>query len=141
MCELERESKKSIIVRINSPGGDVYESLAMVGRMRSSKCQVITEGYGQMMSAAGFLLAAGNKRYMSKYAMFMWHESSYRAGGRHSTVKEYVNQLEVEERLFAKWMAEFTNQTAEFWYEKGRVKDYYLTADECLEFGIIDGII
>ena len=62
LSELERTSKKTITVRINSPGGSVYDALAIVGRLNSSNCRIVTEAYGHVMSAATLLLAAGRMR-------------------------------------------------------------------------------
>lgn len=137
---LESESRKAIKIKINSPGGHVYEALAMVGRMRNSSCQIITEGYGQIMSAATLLLAAGDIRKMSRYAMFMYHESSYALRGRHSNIKEELEQMEREEDLWAMWMEELTKTSAKEWRALAHKKDLYLTAEECAAFGVVDKI-
>ena len=76
LSELERSSKKTITIKINSPGGSVYDALAMIGRLNSSSCRIVTEAYGHVMSAATLLLAAGKKRRMSKYCVFMAHQMS-----------------------------------------------------------------
>ena len=141
LTEMERGSKKAITLKINSPGGSVYEALGMVGRLAASKCQIITEGYGQIMSAATLLLACGDKRRISKYAFFMHHEASYYVEGRHDTVASTVSQMEREERLWSRWMEEFSTQPAEFWYSKGKQRDFYLTAEECQIYGVVDEII
>ena len=91
LSELERSSKKTITIRINSPGGSVYDALAIIGRLNSSNCRIVTEGYGHVMSAATLLLAAGKKRRMSKYCVFMAHQMSYYIGGSHAETKEEVD--------------------------------------------------
>jgi len=138
LSELESINRKSITIRINSGGGSAYDSLAIVGRIRGAKCQIITEGYGQVMSAATLILASGNKRRFSKYATFMWHQSSYGLDGKHLDIKNVVEQQEREELLWAKWMAEFSTKDAEYWYNRAVSKDFYLNADECLEHGVVD---
>jgi len=140
LSELERTSKKTITVRINSPGGSVYDALAMVGRVKSSKCRIVTEGYGHVMSAATLLLASGRKRRMSKYCVFMVHQMSYYIGGSHAETKEEVDQVEKQERQWCQWMSELSNKDAEFWYKQTYKKNFYLTPAECLEYGIIDEI-
>ena len=52
MTVLEEDSRKAITIRINSEGGAVYEAMAIVGRLTKSSCQIITEGYGAVWSAA-----------------------------------------------------------------------------------------
>ena len=83
LSELERSSKKTITIRINSPGGSVYDALAMIGRLNASNCIIVTQAYGHVMRAATLLLAAGKKRRMSKYCVFMAHQMSYYIGGSH----------------------------------------------------------
>jgi len=139
--EMERKSKAAITIRINSPGGSVYEALAMVGRMKKSKCQIITEGYGHIMSAAVLLLSGGDKRRISRYAWAMHHEASYIIGGTHSDVKEEIEQMEREENMWATWMEEFSTHDKEYWRDICRKKNFYLTADECIEHGIVDEVI
>jgi len=117
--EMESLNKKPITIRIKSPGGSVYEAIAIVGRIKSSPCPIITEGYGMVMSAATMLLSAGTKRRVSRYTWFMHHESAYSVGGRHSEVKAYVAQAEREEQVWAVWMAELTKKNARFWASKG----------------------
>jgi ATP-dependent protease ClpP protease subunit len=141
LSELERSGKKTITIRINSPGGSVYDALAMVGRIKASNCRVVTEAYGHVMSAATLLLAAGRKRTMSKYCVFMAHQMSYYIGGSHAETKEEVEQVEKQERQWCLWMSELSNKDAEFWYNQTYKKNLYLTPDECLEYGVIDEII
>jgi len=138
---LEAKSKAAITIKINSTGGSVYDALAIVSRIRSSKCQIITEAYGACMSAATMILAAGKKRRMSNIAMVMHHEAAYDAEGTHSQVKHLVTQIEREERMWCANMEKFTGTSADVWAEKGKLgRDWYLDAEECKRLGIIDEI-
>lgn len=142
LSELERlNPRKTITIRINSPGGSVYDALAIVGRIRSSTCPIITEGYGQIMSAAVLVLAAGKKRKMSNYAWFMHHQSSYVVAGSHDDVVDEVQQMEREERMWCKWMSELSSKTEKFWTTAAKKKNFYATAEECVKMGIIDETI
>jgi len=141
MSMMETSSNEPITIKIHSVGGDVYEALAIVGRITSSPCVIYTIGYGAIMSAATLILACGDQRFMSKYATFMHHESSYSTGfDRHSTIKGMVNQQEKDEEAWAKYMAEFTKKNAKYWKTKG-LTDFYLTPEQCISHGIIDSII
>lgn len=141
ISEMEHESKKAITIKINSTGGSPYDAMAIVGRIKESKCQIITKGYGAIMSAASIVLASGNKRYVSRYAWFMHHESQYDVGENgHHKIKEYVQQMEREERFWSKCMAELTLETEEFWYSAGQNKDTYFLAEKLLELGVVDEI-
>lgn len=140
LTEMESQSRKAVTIKINSGGGDTYQAAAIVGRLRESKCKIITKGYGYIMSAATIILACGHERFCSKYAMFMHHESSYGFEGKHSTTKDLVEQLEREDDLWCMWMEEFTAKPKAFWRKTGVRKDAYFTADQLLELGVVDQI-
>ena len=141
LSTMEAESKSTVTVKINSPGGEVYQALAIVGRLRESKCNIVTVGYGAVMSAAVLVLACGNRRKMSRYAWFMHHEMSYGIeDGRHSEIKAMVSQAEREQELWCQYMAEFTKKQAKFWNETGLTKDTYFTASELEKLGVVDEV-
>lgn len=134
-------AKKTVTIRIHSFGGDLYEAIAVMGRIRKSPCYIITEGYGAIMSAATLLLASGKKSCMSEAGWYMYHEPSYDTEGRHSDHKHQWEQTEREWKTWAKWMAKLTKTKDEaFWYTTGINKDAYFTAEECLELGIVHEI-
>jgi ATP-dependent protease ClpP protease subunit len=90
---MEAKGRSAVTIRIHSPGGSVYSALAIISRIRSSKCQIITEAYGSCMSAATLILAAGKKRRMGAAAIVMHHEAAYEIGGTHTQVQqEYTNK-------------------------------------------------
>lgn len=140
LTEMERGSKKAITLKINSPGGSVYEALAMVDRIRDSKCQIVTKCYGHAMSAAGLILAAGDKRLMGAKSWFMYHEMSF---GNHGTVTEQEENLAQAKREMNAWvetMTEYSNQPSEFWQEASHKHDFYLSAKQCVELGVVDDV-
>lgn len=140
LTELEKESRKRVTIKINSHGGDVYEALAIVGRIRKSSCLIVTEGYGAIMSAATLVLACGDQRRLSRYSWYMWHEASYYVEGRHSSNKAMIIQAEREEKQWAKAMEAFSNKSADFWLKKGRHVDAYFTPEELLKMNVIDEV-
>lgn len=138
LTTLERINRKSVTIKINSYGGDVYTALAIIGRMQESKCFIQTKGYGKIMSASTAILAAGRKRSMSKLAEFMHHEASYAVEGRHSEIQHEVKQ---SQNLSVKWcalMSELTGVPKQFWLNNGVGKDMYLTPERCLALNIVD---
>lgn len=141
LTELERYNQRTVTIRINSEGGDVTDALAIVGRIRNSKVRIIVEAYGACQSAATLILAAGDKRRISRYCLFMHHESSYSAEGRHSNIKAEVMEMDRQEKLWARWMGEFSLKPAEFWENKGRFTDIYFTPEQLLALGVVDSII
>lgn len=141
LTEMERDSRKKITIKINSPGGSVYEALAMVDRIQQSKCHITTICYGHAMSAASLLLAAGNSRYIGKRSWVMYHQISSGTHGTLSEVQEFVEQLNREMKLFTSAMSEFTKKPIEFWESVAHKHDFFMNADECLEAGVVDGIL
>jgi len=141
LTEMESQSKKAVTVRINSSGGNVYDGLAIAGRLRFSKCQIITQVFGQAMSAACLIFAAGNRRQASKFAFVMHHEISGGVDGRLSEMKTELEHMNSIERFWAAWMAEFTKKNRKFWLEEGRYTDAYWDASALVELGVADEVI
>jgi ATP-dependent protease ClpP protease subunit len=93
------------------------------------------------MSAAVLILACGNVRRMSRYSWFMSHKASYTLEGDHDKIVEEVAHMEQEEQLWAHWMEELSTTDSEYWLSSCHKKNMYLTAEECLQHGVIDEII
>jgi ATP-dependent Clp protease, protease subunit len=142
LSEMESHNKGTITIKINSDGGSVADALAIVGRIQASPAYIVTEGYGNIMSAATLILASGRKRRISRYATFMTHESSYEVEGRHSQLKAEVAQREKEEHLWAGAMASFTKgrSNKDFWIKHGVGTDLYLPPEEILKLGVVDEV-
>lgn len=137
---LEAQNRKSITIKINSLGGSVYDGAAIVARIKSSKCKIITECYGAAMSAASAILACGSRRRISSMGWVMWHEAGYEASGTHTAIAQQVRQMEREEKVWARLMEQHSSRNEQFWLDVGRNKDYYINAEQCLELGLVDEI-
>ena len=109
--------------------------------MRKSKCQIITEGYGKVMSAATLILAAGKKRRISELCWFMHHEMSADPGSlRASELDAYNAQVQKEMMQLASWMSKFTKKSRKFWLTQGTHIDVYFDAKQLVKFGVADEI-
>lgn len=129
-------------VTLISDGGSVYSALAFHDRIRSSPCTIRITGVGCIFSAATLILAAGDERRMTKNSWVMVHEDT--AGVSRSTK---VSPGEVEmwhaRDLEDQWNAileGLTNLSAAEWAELNK-EVTYLTAADCLEYGLIDRIV
>jgi ATP-dependent protease ClpP protease subunit len=141
LSEMESYNNKTITIRLFSEGGSVEAALAIVGRIRATKCNVVVEAYGYVQSAAVLILASGNKRRMSKYSMVMHHEPSYNVGdSKHSEVRDKWENEEKLEELWCQFMAEFTKKPKKFWKNNGVKKDLWLSPKDLLKLGVIDEI-
>lgn len=139
LSEMEAISKKEdITIRIKSVGGSVVDALAIIGLIRKSPCKIIAEGFGEIMSSATLIIASCDKRSISQYSYFMYHEMSYGTEGTHSQNKAFVEQAEKEAQDWASWMSEFSNQSKTYWYNLTKNGDVYLSPKELIELGVID---
>lgn len=141
MNTLEGINRKTITVKINSYGGDVYTALSIIGRMKESNCRIHTKGYGKIMSAATAILAAGDKRSMSSLAQVMHHEMSYDPG--YGKLSEHIHEVKESQSLSEKWcylMYELTGTPVEFWQKMGTGLDYYIDSTKAKQLNIIDEV-
>ena len=136
---------KSVTILLNSPGGNVVETLALIDYIRTLK---ENEGIdtnivcrGSAMSAAALLLACGTGlRAASKHSKVMVHQLSTMNYGKLEDIKSNAKFAEELEDDCNTLMAEVTKKDKEFWKENQR-SDYFLSAEEALELGIIDKIV
>jgi len=127
---------------INSNGGDVYDMLGIIDYIETLDVKVNTICRGRAFSAAAVILACGTgTRMVSKRSCVMFHESSsYLDGVKMSDMTAYINNLKLIEDDVCTVLAKRTKKPAEWWKQQQKT-DLFLTADQLLEFGIIDEII
>jgi len=132
---------KTIEVRINSMGGDVYAGIAIFNAFRSSKANIKIFVDGIAASMASVIALCGKPIEMSKYARLMLHSISGGCWGNKDELKQTVQEIESLETTLCEMYSKKTGKTVEdirATYFDG--KDHYLTADEALSLGFIDGI-
>ena len=133
----------SVNILLNSGGGDVIETLALIDYMKSQKDQIKFNIIvrGMAMSAAALLLANGTgTRAASKHSKIMVHQLSTIVVGKLSDVKsnaKFSEELEIECNQL---MAESTKMDKDYW-QNIQSSDYFMSAEKALELGIIDVII
>lgn len=137
------DPKKDIKFYINSPGGSVYDGLAIIDTMNYIQPDVQTIGIGLQASMGAMLLSCGTrgKRFILPNARVMIHQPSYGAGQAKVTDQE----IELREGLYlkktlAEILAKQTGQKLEQ-VEKDMDRDYWMSAEEAKKYGIIDEII
>lgn len=140
---LESEDpKKDIQLYINSPGGSVYAGLAILDTMNLIKPAVSTICVGLAASMAAVLLAAGEKgkRTSLPHSRVMIHQVLGGAEGQASDIKIQAEEiLRLKEEL-NKILADTTGQPYEK-VDRDTDRDYYLTAAQAKEYGLIDRVI
>ncbi len=137
------DPKKDIKFYINSPGGSVYDGLAIIDTMNYIQPDVQTIGIGLQASMGAMLLSCGTKgkRFILPNARVMIHQPSYGAGQAKVTDQE----IELREGLYlkktlAEILAKQTGQKLEQ-VEKDMDRDNWMSAEEAREYGIVDEVI
>jgi ATP-dependent Clp protease, protease subunit len=136
------DPKKDIKLYINSPGGRIYDGMAIYDTMQYIEPDVQTIGIGLQASMGAFLLSSGakGKRYVLPHSKIMIHQPISGTRGRVSDMeidlKESLSQKEVLATIFAK----NTNQKLAK-VKSDMERDYWMTAIEAKTYGIVDEII
>jgi ATP-dependent Clp protease protease subunit len=134
--------KKDIFLYINSPGGSVYDALAIYDTMQFVECDIQTVGIGVQASAAAFLLSSGTKgkRSILEHATVMIHQPSSGTRGKVTDQEIDLRESLRIKRLLEEIMAKNTGQKVEKIHDDME-RDKWLTADEAKKYGIVDQII
>ncbi len=143
LLHLESEDPdKDIAIYINSPGGSITSLFAIYDTMEFIKCDVQTICMGQAASAAAVLLASGTKgkRLALPNARIMLHQPSGGAEGQSVDIEIQANEILRMRDSLETILAEKTGQSVER-ISKDTDRDFILSAQEALEYGIIDAII
>lgn len=135
------DSKKDIFLYINSPGGSVYDALAIYDTMQYLKSDVQTVGIGMQASAAAFLLSSGakGKRSLLPHATVMIHQPSSGTRGKITDQEIDLHESLRVKKLLEEIMAKNTGQKVSKIHEDME-RDKWLTAEEAKNYGIVDKI-
>lgn len=136
------DSKKDIFFYINSPGGSVYDALAVFDTMEFVKADVQTVGIGMQASAAAFLLSSGTKgkRFLLPHSTVMIHQPSSGTRGKVTDQEIDLRESLRVKKLLEQIMAKNTGQKLSQIHEDME-RDKWLTAEEAKKYGIVDKII
>ena len=142
MLFLEMEDPDAdIMLYINSPGGSVTAGMAIYDTMKYLKCEVSTLCVGMAASMGAFLLAAGakGKRKALPNAEIMIHQPSGGARGQATDIQIHAEQiLRIKKKLNEELAKNTGKPLSEI--EKDVERDFFLTANEAKEYGLIDEI-
>lgn len=140
---LDNESStKDIFLYINSPGGSVYDALAIYDTMQYVKSDVQTVGIGVQASAAAILLSSGakGKRFLLPQATVMIHQPSSGTRGKVTDQEIDLREALRVKKLIEQIMAKNTGQKMSKIHDDME-RDLWMTADEAKKYGLVDGVI
>ena len=136
---------KEIYLYINSPGGSITDGMAIVDTINYIKCPVSTICVGMAASMGAVLLASGakGKRYATPNAEILIHQPLIAGGGlsgQTTEIKIHADHMVRTREKLNKLLSERTGQSLET-IERDTERDNYMTAEEALKYGLIDGIM
>ena len=133
---------KDIQLYINSPGGSVTAGMAIYDTMQYIKCDVSTICLGMAASRGAFLLAGGTKgkRFALPNSTIMIHQPSGGAQGQATEIQIVADHIAKTKRTLNEILAANTGQPLEV-VEKDTDRDNYMSAEEALAYGLIDGVV
>lgn len=140
---LESENpEKDISMYINSPGGSVTAGLAIYDTMQYVKCDIQTICMGQAASMGAILLAGGTvgKRYALPSSRVMIHQPRGGFEGQESDIQIQAKEIIRLKKLSIEYLAQQTGKSVEQ-IAKDMERDFYMSAQEAKEYGIIDQIM
>lgn len=137
-----KNPEKDICIYINSPGGSVTAGMAIYDTMKYVKCDVSTICVGLAASMGAFLLAAGTKgkRFCLPNSEVMIHQPLGGAKGQASDIEITAKHIINTKKKMIKMLAENSGQPIKK-VEKDVDRDYYMSADEAVAYGLVDKVI
>lgn len=137
-----QDPDKEIQFYINSPGGSVTAGMAIYDTMQYIKCDVSTICIGMAASMGAFLLAGGakGKRFALPNAEVMIHQPSGGAKGQATEIQIAAENILKTKKKLNQMLADNTGKPYEV-VAADTERDHWMSADEALDYGLIDGII
>lgn len=140
---LEADNKNSpIYLYINSPGGEIYQGLAILDTMSMVQCPIYTFSMGMVASMASVIAACGSKgkRFGLKRTRFMLHQAS---GGMRGHIKDMEIDYKECNFLNESLMKLLSDRMGKSYNDLKKLtnRDFYLSSDEAKKHGLIDEVL
>ncbi|MCM8765125.1 MAG: ATP-dependent Clp protease proteolytic subunit [Candidatus Omnitrophica bacterium] len=137
-----KDATKEISVFLNTPGGSITAGLAIYDTMQFVKCNVATYCIGQAASMGAVLLAGGkkNKRFVLPHSRVLIHQPFGEIGGTAIDVSIQTREMIRLRNIINEILSKHTGQALEK-IEKDTERDYFMSAQEAVEYGLADKII
>lgn len=138
--QLGRITAKTINIHINSPGGDVFESIAIHNLLKNHKATINVHIDGFAASGASVIAMAADKVIMPKNTMMMIHRAWTFASGNAEGLRKIANDLEkIDTAVTESYTSRFVGERSEL--EQLLAEETWLTAEECKVFGFCNEIV
>ena len=137
------ENRDPIKLILNSPGGNVYDGMGIVDAIQNSVTPIHMHIHGQAISMGFAIATCGHYRYATKRTTFMYHECSWETG--HEKMKFHEQELKEGKRLWKVYDNIIVENTEiplkTLQSVRKEQKEWYITAEQALNLGIIDEIL
>ena len=129
-----------IHLHVHSPGGSIFAGLSIVDSIKACKSEVYTYVDGSAASAATLISSSGKKRFMSKNSFMLLHQPQLEWSGK---LDEFHDEIENQKNLYEKLTMIYLENSKMSQEELDDLlkHELWLSADRCLELGLIDKII
>ncbi len=136
------DPNRDISLYVNSPGGSVYDGLAIFDTMNFIKPDVATFGIGLQASMGAFLLSSGakGKRFLLPSSRVMIHQPSSGTSGKVTDQEISLRESVRIKQLLNQLMAKNTGQKLSK-IERDMDRDFWMSADEAVDYGLVDKVI
>ena len=131
---------EDVQILINSNGGEVDAGFAIIDVMKLMNYKIETVVLGKAYSMAAVIASVGDVRKATKHSKIMIHQPSTGMSGKESDLNNYVKELSKTKKLLVDILCESTKQSIDV-IEKDMEHDFYLSACEAKEYGILDEIL
>jgi ATP-dependent Clp endopeptidase proteolytic subunit ClpP len=138
----ELKGKSRITVHVNSPGGSVFEGLAIYNALKQSDSEIKVVVDALAASAASFIAMAASpgQLIMARNAVMMIHDAATYAAGNADDMREMADLLDMHSDNIADIYSQRSGETVEFWREAMKAETWY-TGSEAVDAGLADGML
>ena len=133
------EKRQPIYLFIDSYGGDINACFTIIDAIKMSKTPIYTINMGTAYSAGFFIAIAGHKRFAYPHSSYLYHEGSAGTQGTASQFENFASFYKKQLGMLRKHTLQNTKISEEK-YEEIKKDDFWMTADEALELGVVDEI-
>lgn len=137
--QLNAIDSPKLTLHVNSPGGDIFDGLAIYQALKAHKAEVTVVVDGLAASIASVIAQAGDKVVMAPKASMMIHDGWSMAVGNAAEMRKLADLLDKQSDVIASVYADRSGQTADFWRNQMADETWY-TADEAVAAGLADEV-
>lgn len=141
-AQLSELDTDEIELHLNSPGGSVFDGLAIMAALKDHKAKVVAKVDGMAASAASFILQAADERLITRNAQIMIHDAKAYAGGNAGQMRKAADLLDrVSDNIADIYAVRSGQGTVESWRAIMVAGDEWYSGNEALDAGLVDAVV